>query len=80
MASSTTLQKLPGEIRAMIWDYVLAENERRIITIDHSTPLELNENLRSHIQELVAVILHICHESRQFALAKYGLKFPPWTA
>ena len=80
MASSTALQKLVAEIRAMIWDYVLVEIEQRIITIDHSHPLGPDENLRSCIQEPVPAILHFCHESRQLALVKYGLAFPPSTA
>lgn len=75
-------QDIPIEIRLMIWDHV---DDQRVVTIDHLTlPLKRNvDQRRKFIRESVPTTLHICQESRQMALKKYGTFFsmlqPVWS-
>ena len=72
------LRKLPVEIQQMIWEYIAAV-EDRILTIDHSArPSKRNSNSRNRfVREKSPVLLHICPESRYWALSRYSSFFRP---
>jgi hypothetical protein len=78
--TTLTLHRLPPEIRLMIWKYV--DSKPRVVTIDHATELEPVEKSRLRVQETMPLTLHICQESRFYAMRRYCSTFlqaPTWS-
>lgn len=62
--------QLPGELRTMIWQYMIP-NEQRIVTMTFDTTRTRYFSFGSS----VPTVLHICRESRYVALLEYKLCF-----
>ncbi|KAF7862674.1 hypothetical protein EAF04_007547 [Stromatinia cepivora] len=66
------IKEFPGEIRNMIWEMTI---EQRLVEIRFTSKKGIQDcNTHDFIAD-IPVILHLCHESRDFALKYYELAF-----
>jgi hypothetical protein len=73
----TSFMKMPVELRDMVWELQLPGPRTITITEDvaHNSLNDLDFRTAKAAKTLVPTLLHICKESREFALRFYRLSF-----
>ena len=68
---------LPLEIRLTIWEYAMQPRVINFYPTRSYRPGTFENSRKGYRQQVIPMLLHVCHESRRLAISHYGSVFTP---